>query len=355
MKVLIIGAGSVGRSIARELLEKGHRITLVDRQATPELQAQVPEASWVRGDAAELAVLEAAGIAEAKVLVAATGDDKVNLVVSLLAKTEFLVARTVARVSHPANEWMFGPMWGVDVAVSTPRMMTALVEEAVSEGRVVTLFRFAGSATQMVEITLPERSPAVGRTVGSMRWPARCVLVGIIRDGRPLAPTPHDALEAHDELLFLAEEADRPALQSLLVPSAKQSTADHDEPRPLTGTIEQVSVEPAVGEVPSAHPEKESPQRTEPESSQPSEPGASEKTGPARTEREAHRDAPEDGTLSVRDGESADEDDESSESSLASDPMPEHDPHRQRIEEQQRERERRREQEIRRENSAEQA
>lgn len=239
MKVLIIGAGSVGRSIAGELLEKGHQVTLVDKRVTPERQATLPEATWVRGDAAELAVLEEAGISEAKVLVAATGDDKVNLVVSMLARTEFLVARTVARVSHPANEWMFGPMWGVDVAVSTPRMMTALVEEAVSEGRLVTLFRFAGTSTRMVEFTLPSSSPAVGRSMGSMRWPAGCVPVGIIRDGLPLAPTAHDAIEAQDELLFLAGDGDLDQLQELLAPrsSARGAAEVAEEPRPLTGAI----------------------------------------------------------------------------------------------------------------------
>lgn len=219
MKIVIVGAGSVGRSIARELMEKGHRLVLIDRKVTPERRTALPGVQWVCGDAAELGVLREAAIEEADVLVAATGDDKVNLVVSLLAKTEFLVPRTVARVSHPDNEWMFGPMWGVDVAVSTPRMITALVEEAVSVGRVVRLFQFAGSDTQMVEITLPASSPAVGRTVGSMRWPTGCVPVGIIRDGRPMAPTPHDALESGDELLFIAEPAEVGALERLLAPA----------------------------------------------------------------------------------------------------------------------------------------
>lgn len=246
MKILIIGAGSVGRSIAGELLDKGHQVALIDKRITPELKAAVPGATWIPGDAAELAVLEEAEISEAKVVVAATGDDKVNLVVSMLAKTEFLVARTVARVSHPANEWMFGPMWGVDVAVSTPRMMTALVEEAVSEGRVVTLFRFAGTSTAMVEITLPDASPAVGRTVGSLRWPHGCVPVGIIRDGLPLAPTPHDALEAQDELLFLAGNADLDALQALLAPASSDASQEPvaDEPRPLTGAIPRMGDDP---------------------------------------------------------------------------------------------------------------
>lgn len=225
MRVVIVGAGSVGRSIARELLEKGHDITLIDRKVTPERRAVLPGAQWVSGDAGELAVLREAAIDEADVLVAATGDDKVNLVVSLLGKTEHLVPRTVARVSHPDNEWMFGPMWGVDVAVSTPRMITALVEEAVSVGRVVRLFQFAGSDTQMVEFTLGEDSPAVGRTVGSMRWPSGCVPVGIIRDGRPMPPTPHDALEVGDELLFMAVPSDAPALEKLLAPPERDPDA----------------------------------------------------------------------------------------------------------------------------------
>lgn len=219
MKVVIVGAGGVGRSIASDLLDKGHEIVLVDRSAAEERRAAVPGAQWVQGDACELGVLAECSVQDAEVVVAATGDDKVNLVVSLLSKTEFGVPRTVARVSHPANEWMFDDSWGVDVAVSTPRIMTALVEEAVSVGRVVSMLSFAGSSTQLVEITVPEDSPRLGRTVGSVRWPAGCVLVGIIRDGRPLAPTAHDALEAGDELLLLAEAHRLPAIQELIVGS----------------------------------------------------------------------------------------------------------------------------------------
>lgn len=219
MRVVIVGAGGVGRSIASDLLDKGHEIVLADRSVPEERRATVPGAMWVQGDACELGTLAACAVQDAEVVVAATGDDKVNLVVSLLSKTEFGVPRTVARVSHPSNEWMFDESWGVDVAVSTPRIMTALVEEAVSVGRVVSMLSFAGSSTQLVEITVPEGSPKVGRTVGSVRWPAGCVLVGIIRDGRPLAPTPHDAIEVGDELLLLSEADQLRAIQALIVPA----------------------------------------------------------------------------------------------------------------------------------------
>ncbi len=101
MRVVIAGAGSVGRSIARELLRNGHHVLLIDRDADAERVAKVPDASWLQADACEIDSLTEAGLADCDVVVAATGDDKVNLVLSLLAKTEFGVPRTVARVNNP--------------------------------------------------------------------------------------------------------------------------------------------------------------------------------------------------------------------------------------------------------------
>ena len=142
MRVAIAGAGSVGRSIARELLHNGHEVLLIDRAAAAIKVASVPDAEWLLADACEVTSLEEAALQRCQVVVAATGDDKANLVVSLLAKTEYGVPRTVARVNNPKNEWMFDEAWGVDVAVSTPRLMTALVEEAVSVGDLVRIFTF---------------------------------------------------------------------------------------------------------------------------------------------------------------------------------------------------------------------
>lgn len=221
MRVVVIGAGAVGRSVSRELLGKGHAVTIVDLAASPARRESMAEMTWVIGDAAEIEVLSQARLEEAEVMVAATGDDKVNLVVSLLAKTEFGVPRTVARVSHPANEWMFDGRWGVDVAVSTPRIMTALVEEAVSVGRVVKIFSFAGSSTEMVEVTLGSSSPAVGLSSAEIDWPVGAVLVGVVRDGRPLDPADDEPFHVHDELLFLSEPRSQEQLQSLLAPGAE--------------------------------------------------------------------------------------------------------------------------------------
>ena len=107
------------------------------------------------------------------VVVAATGDDKANLVVSLLAKTEFAVNRVVARVKDPRNEWLYTDAWGVDVAVSTPRVLAALVEEAVTVGDVVRLMSFRKGAANLVEITLAEDTPWVGKPAARGAPPPR--------------------------------------------------------------------------------------------------------------------------------------------------------------------------------------
>lgn len=216
MRVAIAGAGKVGRSIARELLGFGHEVLLIDRDPELARPGVVEGADVLLADACELSALEKADLPRCQVVIAATGDDKVNLVVSLLAKTEFGVPRIVARVNHPKNEWMFDESWGVDVAVSTPRMLSALVEEAVSVGDLVRLFTFRQGDANLVEITLSSDSPVVGQRVGDQSWPQDTALVAIVRGPRVIAPTPDDPLDVGDELLFVASPEMEPELQRML-------------------------------------------------------------------------------------------------------------------------------------------
>jgi trk system potassium uptake protein TrkA len=216
MRVAIAGAGKVGRAIARELISNGHDILLIDRDPEKARPDVVTGAGVLRGDTCEIAVLDQADLPACQVLIAATGDDKVNLVVSLLAKTEYGVPRVVARVNHPKNEWMFDEAWGVDVAVSTPRMLSALVEEAVTVGDLVRLFTFRQGNANLVELTLPPSSSVVGSRVGDVVWPVDTSLVSIIRDTRVITPSADDSLEAGDELLFVASPDQEQALEILL-------------------------------------------------------------------------------------------------------------------------------------------
>src|SRR3954465_8529676 len=171
MRVAIAGAGNVGRSIAAELLENGHEVLLIDKDPRAIKAESVPRAEWLLADACELSSLEEAALQRCHGGIASTGDDKGNLVVSLLAKTEFGVPRTVARVNHPRNEWMFNEAWGVDVSVSTPRIMSALVEEAVSVGDLVRLFTFRQGDANLVELTLPEDPPIIGQRAADTALP----------------------------------------------------------------------------------------------------------------------------------------------------------------------------------------
>jgi trk system potassium uptake protein len=216
MRVAIAGAGNVGRSIAAELLENGHSVLLVEREQKSMKVGTVPAAEWLLGDCCEMDTLVEARLQECDVVIAATGDDKVNLVLSLLAKTEFGVGRVVARVNHPKNEWLFNEAWGVDVSVSSPRLLAAVVEEAVSVGDLVRLLTFQKGNANLVELTLAPDAALVGKTVGSIAWPTDSALVAILRDGRVITPSPQGALEAGDELLLVATSEVEEELDALL-------------------------------------------------------------------------------------------------------------------------------------------
>ncbi|NNJ62145.1 MAG: TrkA family potassium uptake protein [Dactylosporangium sp.] len=203
MRVAIAGAGNVGRSIAQELADNGHEVILIERQQSRLRPERVPNAEWVLADACELASLEEVDIASCDVVVAATNDDKANLVLSLLAKTEFAVGRVVSRVNRAENEWLFTDQWGVDVAVSKPRMMAALVEEAVTVGDLVRLMTFRQGQANLVEITLPPTAPYVGHALRDVPLPPDTALVAILRGKRVLVPGPDDPLESGDELVFV--------------------------------------------------------------------------------------------------------------------------------------------------------
>ncbi|MEY3346572.1 MAG: hypothetical protein RL255_83 [Actinomycetota bacterium] len=217
MKIAIAGAGNAGRAIARELLGNGHQVLLIDKNPKALKMESVPNAEWLLADACEITTLDKAGLDQCQVLVAATGDDKVNLVASLLAKTEYGVPRVVARVNHPKNEWLFDSSWGVDVAVSTPRIIAALVEEAVSVGDVVRLFSIKSGEANLVEITLPDNSKCVGKSVSEVTLPKDVSLAAIIRDRHVITPGAHEVFAAGDELIFVASSESESLIKGCFV------------------------------------------------------------------------------------------------------------------------------------------
>src|SRR5574337_189925 len=205
MRIGIAGAGAVGRSVARQLIDDGHRVLLIERNPQHYEPRTVPEAEWLLADACELSALAESGIETCDVVITATGDDNVNLAAAVLSKTEFGVPRVVARVNDARNEWLFTEGWGIDVAVSVPRAMVAAVEGAIDVGHLVQLMGLRRGQSNLLKLTLPDDNPLIGRRVCDVALPENTALVAVLRDGTVILPWADDPLQAGDELLFVAD------------------------------------------------------------------------------------------------------------------------------------------------------
>jgi trk system potassium uptake protein TrkA len=216
MKAAIAGAGNVGTHIANDLAEAGHEVLLLEQD--PDVAARLRLVDGVQvvvADACEPSLLTEAGLETCDVMVAVTGDDEDNLVISLLAKQVFAVARVVARVNHPNNQWLFNETWGVDIAVSTPHLLTALVEEAVSVGSLVRLLQFEDA--RLVEVTLAAGSPAVNRAIIELGVPRDATVVAVIRERHVIVPRGETVMLAGDEVLVLVTPDSEEDVKTLFV------------------------------------------------------------------------------------------------------------------------------------------
>jgi len=219
VRVAIAGAGSVGTAIARDLALNGHDVLVLelDPELVERRKAELPEVHWIAADACEVSSLDAAGLATVDVVVSATGDDEDNLVVSLLAKQEFAVPRVVARVNNSKNQWLFNESWGVDVSVSTPALITALVEEAVSVGALVRLLQFEGGTAHLVEVTLADESPADGVAIADLHIPRDATVVAVVRRDHLVVPRGDTVLQSGDEVLVLVTAEVEQTVHDLLI------------------------------------------------------------------------------------------------------------------------------------------
>jgi trk system potassium uptake protein TrkA len=220
MRVVVAGAGKMGRHLTTDLAGRGHEVTLIEQEmaAAGRARQEVPKSVTILlGDACEPYVLEEAKLGQADVIISVTGDDEDNLVISLLSKQEFAVPRVLARVNYPQNEWMFTEQWGVDTAVSPPHILTSLVEEAVSVGDIVRLLKLERGKVALVELTLGEGSKVAGRPMYELRLPLDSAIVAIIRQEHVVIPQPETVLAAGDEIMAIArpeaEEELRAALE----------------------------------------------------------------------------------------------------------------------------------------------
>ena len=208
MRVVITGAGTLGRQMAEVLTASRNEVTLVDVdfEVVEELRGHI-KAQVLRGDACEPIALEEAGALKADVLVACTGDDEDNLVISLLAKRQFDVPRVVARVNYPENQWLFNDRWGVDVAVSASASLASLIQEATGAADTIGLARLSGAGVGLIETTITEQSSAAGKALSEIRLPPGAIVATVVRGGQPNVPGGSFRLEVGDEVLVVSESA----------------------------------------------------------------------------------------------------------------------------------------------------
>jgi len=209
MRVAIAGAGNVGLFIANDLSSAGHEVQLIEQNPAVVDRSHTPDGvEWLVADACEVASLRMAGLERCDVVVAATGDDEDNLVISLLSKQEFGVPRVIARINNARNEWLFNEKWGVDISVSTPALITSLVDEAVEVGSIINLMDLAQGRMKLIEVTLAANAPAIVRklSLDELRLPDSVRVVAVVRSDQPMVPSANMHFLEHDHVILVARE-----------------------------------------------------------------------------------------------------------------------------------------------------
>lgn len=217
MKVLIVGGGMVGSFLANVLSEK-NEVTLVEKEADKVrvLAERLRSVRMVNEDGCEPWVLEYAGVAEADIVLAVTGDDEDNLVISYLCKFEYEVPRVIARVNNPRNQWLYGKGFGVDVEVSASNIIATIVEEETTLGEVITVMKLRSGDIGLVEITVPEDSRAVNRALSDLELPPETLIVTVVREDTMRIPTADTVLQKGDKILAMTSVKNKAALEGLL-------------------------------------------------------------------------------------------------------------------------------------------
>ena len=209
MKVMIIGGGKVGTYLASKLLAEKHEVRLIELRPEEEsrILQDVPKEAITFGNGTDPDVLEAAGIRKMNVIAAVTGVDETNLVATTLARYEFLVPRTIARINHPKNAWMFTETMGVDVAINQADLMAALIAEEMSLGDMVTLHALRKGHYSLVEEKVAPNAMANGKRLSDLKLPAESSITAVLRKGDLIIPTPDLTFQTADEVIALVHQS----------------------------------------------------------------------------------------------------------------------------------------------------
>ncbi len=217
MRVLIVGGGKVGTYLAERLLREKHDVRLIElrEEEKDRILLDIPAENVYFGSGTDPDVLETAGIRKANVVAAVTGSDETNLVVTTLARYEFLIPRIIARVNHPKNAWLFTKEMGVDVAINQADLLAALIVEEMSMGDMMTMQVLRRGKFRLVEDKIAPNSFADGKRLSELHLPDQCNVVTVMRDGNLLALKSDPVLQTADEILAIVQEDQKKALAKL--------------------------------------------------------------------------------------------------------------------------------------------
>ena len=205
MYVVIAGAGKVGWNLARELISKGHEVTVIESERSRYLTVeQELEHAIQYGDATELWVLERAGINRADLTVAVTGDDEDNLLICQLAKEKYLCARIIARVNNPRNRPYF-ELLGIQPVVSATDLILRLIEHEVPSYGLVHLLDLRDEQLEIIEVEVGQGAPAAGRKVAEVELPDGSLIISVLRNGKGFVPKADTVIDAGDEVLLVLD------------------------------------------------------------------------------------------------------------------------------------------------------
>lgn len=218
MNVLIAGGGRTGARLANLLLNQNYKVRLVEnrRELLGYLHQELPTEIIYEGNPVAMDVLEAAGIREVHSVAAVTSNDSANLVICHLAKTQFEVPRTIARVNNPNNAWLFNERFNVDVALNSADVFAHLIQEEMSLGDMMTIFKIRRGRYAVVEEKVPVGAKAIGIPLKDMDLAEHCVIAAIIRDGVMTLPRGDSTLQAEDEIIAVASPEGAQRLSELL-------------------------------------------------------------------------------------------------------------------------------------------
>ncbi|MEA4812507.1 MAG: NAD-binding protein [Anaerolineaceae bacterium] len=211
MNVMIIGGGKVGIYLASYLIKEGHDVRMIEQRAEelPQITRDVPKQNVSIGNGTDPDVLEQAGIRKAQVIAAVTGTDEVNLIITSLARLQFSVPRTIARINHPKNAWMFNANMGVDVALNQADLMARLIAEEMSLGDMMTLHLMRKGHFQLVEEKVHPQSPAFGKKLSDLHLPDQSTIAALIRDGKMIAPRGDTVFHEADEVIAVVHQSQK--------------------------------------------------------------------------------------------------------------------------------------------------